>query len=37
MDYDRVVLMDIGKIVEVGKPVVLAQEAGSRFGKVGDT
>lgn len=32
MDFDRVVVMDSGKIVEVGQPVVLAQEAGSRFG-----
>ncbi|KAJ5885363.1 hypothetical protein N7495_009873 [Penicillium taxi] len=32
MDFDRVVVMDTGEIVEVGKPVVLAQEARSRFG-----
>ncbi|KAJ6031456.1 hypothetical protein N7540_002188 [Penicillium herquei] len=32
MDFDRVVVMDTGEIVEVGKPLVLAQEAGSRFG-----
>ncbi|KAJ5513392.1 hypothetical protein N7463_002944 [Penicillium fimorum] len=32
MDFDRVVVMDTGEIVEVGKPVVLAQEAGTRFG-----
>lgn len=32
MDFDRVVVMDTGEIVEVGNPVVLAQEAGSRFG-----
>ncbi|KAJ5709843.1 hypothetical protein N7493_009435 [Penicillium malachiteum] len=31
MDFDRVVVMDTGEIVEVGKPPVLAQEAGSRF------
>ncbi|KAJ5628297.1 hypothetical protein N7490_010525 [Penicillium lividum] len=32
MDFDRVVVMDTGEVVEVGKPSVLAQEAGSRFG-----
>ncbi|OAA56012.1 ABC transporter, sequence [Cordyceps fumosorosea ARSEF 2679] len=32
MDFDRVVVMDMGEIVEVGSPVALAQEKGSRFG-----
>lgn len=32
MDFDRVVVMDTGAIVEVGNPVTLAQEAGTRFG-----
>ncbi|KAJ5611482.1 hypothetical protein N7528_008587 [Penicillium herquei] len=32
MDFDRVVVIDTGEIVEVGKPIALAQEAGSRFG-----
>lgn len=32
MDFDRVVVMDTGEIVEVGNPVVLAGEAGTRFG-----
>jgi ABC-type multidrug transport system fused ATPase/permease subunit len=32
MDFDRVVVMDTGRIVEVGRPAVLAGEAGSRFG-----
>ncbi|PQE15658.1 ABC multidrug transporter protein [Rutstroemia sp. NJR-2017a BBW] len=32
MDFDRVVVMDTGEIVEVGNPMVLAGEAGSRFG-----
>ncbi|KAJ5752420.1 hypothetical protein N7520_009337 [Penicillium odoratum] len=32
MDFDRVVVMDTGEIVEVGKPSLLAQEVGSRFG-----
>ncbi|KAF2470392.1 putative ABC multidrug transporter [Lindgomyces ingoldianus] len=31
MDFDRVVVMDTGEIVEVGKPRVLAEEEGSRF------
>jgi ABC-type multidrug transport system fused ATPase/permease subunit len=31
MDFDRVVVMDKGEIVEVGKPRVLAEENGSRF------
>lgn len=32
MDFDRVVVMDTGEIVEVGNPMALAQEEGSRFG-----
>ncbi|KAI1673320.1 ABC transporter integral membrane type 1 [Pyrenophora tritici-repentis] len=32
MDYDRVVIMDTGKIVETGNPVEMAGVAGSRFG-----
>lgn len=32
MDFDRVVVMDTGAIVEVGNPAALAQEAGTRFG-----
>lgn len=32
MDFDRVVVMDTGEIVEVGNPAMLAREAGSRFG-----
>lgn len=32
MDFDRVVVMDTGAIVEVGKPAVLVQQAGTRFG-----
>ncbi|RGP81066.1 ABC multidrug [Fusarium longipes] len=32
MDFDRVVVMDSGKIIEVGVPRNLAQESGSRFG-----
>ncbi|KAF4770080.1 hypothetical protein HAV15_011453 [Penicillium sp. str.  len=32
MDFDRVVVMDTGEIVEVGNPAMLAQEAGTRFG-----
>lgn len=32
MDFDRVVVMDTGEIVEVGIPAMLAQEAGTRFG-----
>jgi ABC-type multidrug transport system fused ATPase/permease subunit len=31
MDFDRVVVMDLGKVVEVGNPVVLAGEEGTRF------
>ncbi|KAG8156791.1 hypothetical protein KVR01_013396 [Diaporthe batatas] len=32
MDFDRVVVMDTGEVVEVGNPMVLAEEADSRFG-----
>ncbi|KAJ4857971.1 ABC transporter domain-containing protein [Trichoderma breve] len=32
MDFDKVVVMDRGEIVETGIPAVLAGEAGSRFG-----
>lgn len=32
MDFDRVVVMDTGEIVEVGNPIMLAGEAGTRFG-----
>jgi ABC-type multidrug transport system fused ATPase/permease subunit len=32
MGFDRVVVMDTGKIVEVGNPIVLAVQAVSRFG-----
>lgn len=32
MDFDRVVVMDTGEIVEVGNPMVLAEKAGTRFG-----
>ncbi|PYH94822.1 putative ABC multidrug transporter [Aspergillus ellipticus CBS 707.79] len=32
MDFDRVVVMDTGEIVEVGNPALLAKETGSRFG-----
>ncbi|KAK6202068.1 hypothetical protein LQW54_009124 [Pestalotiopsis sp. IQ-011] len=32
MDFDRVVVMDTGEIVEVGNPIMLANEAGTRFG-----
>ncbi|KAF7591124.1 hypothetical protein BBP40_001960 [Aspergillus hancockii] len=32
MDFDRVVVMDTGEIVEVGNPAVLAIQAGTRFG-----
>ena len=34
MDFDRVVVMDKGEIVEVGSPMVLAAEAGTRFGEL---
>ncbi|KAJ3492630.1 hypothetical protein NLG97_g5262 [Lecanicillium saksenae] len=32
MDFDKVVVMDKGEIVEVGNPMTLAQEDGTRFG-----
>lgn len=32
MDYDRVVVMDKGRIVEVGNPKTLAKQAGTKFG-----
>jgi ABC-type multidrug transport system fused ATPase/permease subunit len=32
MDFDRVIVMDTGKIVEVGIPVELARAEGTRFG-----
>jgi ABC-type multidrug transport system fused ATPase/permease subunit len=32
MDFDRVVVMDAGEIVEVGNPRMLAAEVGTRFG-----
>ncbi|PNP56846.1 hypothetical protein THARTR1_03081 [Trichoderma harzianum] len=32
MDFDKVVVMDTGEIVETGIPAILAREAGSRFG-----
>ncbi|KAK4233348.1 putative ABC multidrug transporter [Achaetomium macrosporum] len=32
MDFDRVVVMDRGEIVEVGNPMALAARAGTRFG-----
>ncbi|WZH49980.1 putative ABC multidrug transporter [Fusarium acuminatum] len=34
MDFDRVVVMDTGEIVEVGVPTKLAEEPGSRFGEL---
>ncbi|KAM0354777.1 hypothetical protein ACHAPU_000597 [Fusarium lateritium] len=34
MDFDRVVVMDTGEIVEVGVPKKLAEESGSRFGEL---
>ncbi|KAE9363954.1 putative ABC multidrug transporter [Stipitochalara longipes BDJ] len=32
MDFDRVVIMDTGEIVEVGNPAALAAQPGTRFG-----
>jgi ABC-type multidrug transport system fused ATPase/permease subunit len=32
MDFDRIFVMDAGKIVETGNPVELAEIAGTRFG-----
>jgi ABC-type multidrug transport system fused ATPase/permease subunit len=34
MDFDRVVVMDQGSIVEIGVPRVLAEMAESRFGEL---
>ncbi|KAI0601124.1 hypothetical protein F4775DRAFT_607254 [Biscogniauxia sp. FL1348] len=34
MDFDRVVVMDKGGVVEVGRPVVLAQDSTTRFGEL---
>jgi len=34
MDFDRVVIIDTGSIVEIGRPGVLAREASSRFGEL---
>lgn len=34
MDYDRVVVMEKGEIVEVGNPGQLVKEAGTRFGEL---
>lgn len=32
MDFDRVVVMDTGEVVEVGNPMELAEKVGTRFG-----
>jgi len=32
MDFDKIVVMDSGEVVEVGSPAVLAGEAGTKFG-----
>lgn len=34
MDFDKVIVMDTGEIVEVGNPMVLAREEGTRFGEL---
>ncbi|KAH8883232.1 putative ABC multidrug transporter [Thozetella sp. PMI_491] len=34
MDFDRVVVMDKGEIVEIGNPMALAAEEGTRFGEL---
>lgn len=34
IDFDRVVVMDTGEIIEVGNPMVLAGEEGTRFGEL---
>ncbi|CAG8962085.1 hypothetical protein HYFRA_00005128 [Hymenoscyphus fraxineus] len=34
MEYERVVIMDNGEIVELGNPKVLAREEGTRFGEL---
>ncbi|KAJ5689638.1 hypothetical protein N7462_004030 [Penicillium macrosclerotiorum] len=36
MDFDRVVVMDLGEVVEVGNPALLKGEAASRFGELVD-
>lgn len=37
IDFDRVIVMDTGEIVEVGNPKKLASEEGSRFGELAKT
>lgn len=34
MDFDKVVVMDTGSIVEVGNPRILARDPGTRFGEL---
>ena len=34
MDFDTVVVMDTGEIVEIGEPRALAEQDGSRFGEL---
>lgn len=34
MDFDRVIVMDKGEIVEVGNPMFLAKQQGTRFGEL---
>ncbi|KAH7152638.1 putative ABC multidrug transporter [Dactylonectria macrodidyma] len=34
MDFDRVIVMDVGEIVEVGNPMALAAKEGTRFGEL---
>lgn len=34
MDFDKVVVIDTGEVVEVGNPAVLVQQAGTRFGEL---
>jgi ABC-type multidrug transport system fused ATPase/permease subunit len=34
MDFERVVVMDQGRIVEIGVPRILTEQAGSRFGEL---
>lgn len=34
MDFDRVVVLDNGRIVEIGNPAILGREESSRFGKL---
>ncbi|KAL9086196.1 MAG: hypothetical protein Q9165_007261 [Trypethelium subeluteriae] len=33
-DFDRVVVMDMGEIVEIGNPIALAETEGTRFGEL---